>query len=422
VKHQVAVVLLAGLLVREAFSFWTGHPFDFELWVRTGYWVDRGMSPYDIVPSAPGLSFANDFSSAGESTIGYLPFWPLLLGGIYWLYSIVGFGDRFVYYFLIKQPIIVADLLLGYLIWKYASSRRPEAARWVLSFWVFSPFTIIISSVWGMFDSVAMLPVAASLVATRSSVKAGLEGLAIWVKSIPLVYAIPLALSGRDKARNLALEIAIPLAGVIVPVLLLNWNVVTAFATLGSTTNKGGQSMSLMGVFYYLQVLGVVGSWPQLLLTGVSLLWIPATLAATILSYRWFGFATDAGRLRSLLLCTTTFMIFKAQVNEQYAIYLLALCLLDIAVLKPGRRWVYLAITGVTMAYLLANNVDLLRFISPLYPGAVYADYVLDQSLGETRYAALMITSIAFAALNVVYFKLIADERTGHLFRNSRKR
>ena len=27
-------VLLAGFLVREAFSFWTGNPYDFEVWLR----------------------------------------------------------------------------------------------------------------------------------------------------------------------------------------------------------------------------------------------------------------------------------------------------------------------------------------------------------------------------------------------------
>ena len=44
-------LLIVGLLIREAFSFWTGHPFDFELWVRTGFWVTHGLSPYGVLPS-----------------------------------------------------------------------------------------------------------------------------------------------------------------------------------------------------------------------------------------------------------------------------------------------------------------------------------------------------------------------------------
>src|SRR5579864_8159844 len=80
---RVRTILALGIIVREAFSFWTGHPFDFEIWVRTGYWVVRGLSPYAPLPFAPGASFANDFGNGNNAAIGYLPFWPLLLGAIY---------------------------------------------------------------------------------------------------------------------------------------------------------------------------------------------------------------------------------------------------------------------------------------------------------------------------------------------------
>jgi len=58
---RVRTLLVLGILAREALSFWTGHPFDFEIWVRAGYWVARGYTPYASLPFAPGASFANDF-------------------------------------------------------------------------------------------------------------------------------------------------------------------------------------------------------------------------------------------------------------------------------------------------------------------------------------------------------------------------
>src|SRR5206468_12504221 len=45
-------LLLLGLLVREAFSFWTGHPYDFELWIRNGYFVSQGATPYSAYLSS----------------------------------------------------------------------------------------------------------------------------------------------------------------------------------------------------------------------------------------------------------------------------------------------------------------------------------------------------------------------------------
>ena len=72
--------------------------------------------------------------------------------------------------------------------------------------------------------------------------------------------------------------------------------------------------------------------------------------------------------MQSLLLCTITFMIFKAQVNEQYAVYLLALTLIDVAVWNPGRKWLYVSITVAVMAFLILNNVFLVRFTAPVNP------------------------------------------------------
>ena len=123
-RHRVAATLFLGLLVREIFSFWTGHPSDFELWVRLGYALNHGGDPYAVLPPVPGLSFANVFSALNAATVAYLPFWPLVTGLMYVIYSFVGFGNRFAYYFLLKQPIIFGDLALAYLLYSYASAKN----------------------------------------------------------------------------------------------------------------------------------------------------------------------------------------------------------------------------------------------------------------------------------------------------------
>src|SRR5208282_4511079 len=113
--RRLWTILFLGLLVREVFSFWTGHPSDFELWVRLGYAMAHGGDPYGPIPPVPGLSFASVFSATNAPTIAYLPFWPLVTGLMYLAYSLVGVNDRFVYYFLLKQPIIFGDVSLAYL-------------------------------------------------------------------------------------------------------------------------------------------------------------------------------------------------------------------------------------------------------------------------------------------------------------------
>ena len=410
-NRRVGIILIAGLVLREVFSPWTGHPFDFELWVRTGYWVAQGVSPYGVISSAPGLTFASGYSPSAESTVAYLPFWPLLLAGIYKLYALVGFGDRFVYYFLIKQPIILGDVLLGYAIMKYVRAKGSKSGEAVLSMWLLSPYTVILSGIWGMFDALAVLPVVVALSVASGTQRSALEGLSIWVKSIPVIFAIPIAASGKNKLRNLILAGLIPAVGTLGAIVLLRWPISIAFATLNSTVGKGGQSMSAVSVFFYLQNLGVVNGWPGPLLDVLGLVWVPALLIVTWLAYRWFGFDTERGLVRSLLLCAITFLLFKAQVNEQYAVYLLALALLDVGAWSPDRRWLYFSITAAVTGYIAINNPALVSFSAPLYSQAAEVNQSFDMALGPIRFSLLALFSLAFSALNVFYFYLLVKER-----------
>lgn len=125
-SQKVLLILLLGVLIREAFSFWTGHPSDFELWVRLGYAFTHGGDPYGILPPVPDLSFSSTFSEQNTATIAYLPFWPLVTGLMYATYSLIGFGNRFAYYFLLKQPVIAGDVGLAYLLYSYVSAKQPR--------------------------------------------------------------------------------------------------------------------------------------------------------------------------------------------------------------------------------------------------------------------------------------------------------
>jgi hypothetical protein len=405
IKKPVALILV-GLLVREVFSFWTGHPFDFELWVRTGYWVAHGVSPYGVLGPVPGLTFAYPFSPTGESTIGYLPFWPLLLGGIYQLYALIGGGDRFVYYFLLKQPTIIGDVLLGYFISRCVRAVRPEFANTALALWLFSPFTIIISGVWGMFDSLAMLPVIVALDTRREAARSALEGLAIWIKSIPLIFAIPIAFSGEKKVRNLAIAVLFPVLASLATILIAGWPPNTVFATLQSTVTKGGQSLSATGLFFYLIQFNVIGPISPLAMKVIGYVWVPAEVIAAWLGYRWYGFSTRKGLVQSLLICAIFFMLFKAQVNEQYGVYILALTLVDLS-WNPSRKWLYASLTAADMVFLLVNNVFLVRFTSPVYPDWSSTEFMLSQMMGRWTLTLEVASTVAFASLNVVYFLMI---------------
>jgi hypothetical protein len=409
-------MLILGVVVREAFSFWTGHPFDFEIWVRTGYWVVRGFSPYAPLQFAPGVSFANDFGNGNNAAVGYLPFWPLLLGAIYGLYSAVGSGNARVSYFLIKQPVIFADVLLAFLLFVYVRRQNPDLAPKVLVLWLFSPVTIIISSIWGTFDSMAMVFVMMALLAPPGRARSAWDGVATFVKSIPVIFILPLSYSRENRWVNFAIALGIPVLSTAAIVLLAGWPVIgqqyTVLGTLENTLMVYGFPLSLWGTWVFLSTVNAISSSTFLsVLSWGVFLWIPAVAVASLAARHWFGFGTERSVVQSLLVITLVFLLVRGQVNEQYSIYLLGLLLVDAALWNPKRMRLFYVVSAVVIAAIVTNNVLMIRFLSPVYPNALQVEANLIASTGQLRNVLLYLEGLAFSGLNIWYLAALIKER-----------
>lgn len=406
-RHRVGAALFLGFVVREIFSFWTGHPSDFELWVRLGYALNHGGNPYGVLPPVPGLSFANVFSGLNAATISYLPFWPLVTGLMYVIYSFVGFGNRFAYYFLLKQPVIFGDVALAYFLYSYVSAKNSPRAAWALLFWLLSPFTIIISGIWGMFDSIAMAFIMISVMSSSYVRRGFWTGLGILTKSVPVIYAIPTTIRRARDSFELLMAIALPALFSFAVFLILHWPFSTIESALLSAAGKGGESMSVWDSFFYLIYLGALPPLTPGVYRVLGLLWIPAVIVSTFLAFRMFHFDTDYGLIQSLIVVTLVFLIFKARVTEQYAIYLLSLSAIDVAVWNPKRKIMLLLTTSVALVYLVSNNYFLIRFLSPIYPDFAQIESALYQTIGQVRYAVNFLAGSIFTFLNVQYLRAV---------------
>jgi hypothetical protein len=401
---KLRFLLLIGLLVREAFSFWTGHPFDFEIWVRTGYWVAHGASPYSDMPLAPGVSFADDFGYSFGAAIGYLPFWPILVGGLFKLYVLLGSPTRFLYYFLLKQPVIIADVLVAYYLYRYVEKRGSDKASFVMKVWLFSPFNIIVAAIWGMFDSIAVLFVVFALTARPGAYRGMWAGLATFAKSIPIIYTIPLS-RGPKSIRNLALAIGIPVVATLVIVWLMGWSFTIFGTTMQSTLSTGRQSLSAWEVMFYLNSIGWV---PNSALTFYyqwgGYIWIVAVAIATVLSYRWFGFDTERGIIQSMLLITLTFLLLRGVVNEQYSLYFFALALIDVALWSPQRKRLILVGMAAVVLFNATNVLLFIRYVAPIVPQALTIEANIVATIGPERNALLILEAAVFWAVEICYF------------------
>jgi hypothetical protein len=367
ISGTVPKYLLAGLVIREVLSFWTGHTYDFEIWVRLGLYMQHLGNPYTTLPYVQGLSFA-PYPLTGS--ISYPPFSAFIFAGIYRLYLSTGVTSRFLYYFLLKQPMVLSDLAAGLVLAQIAlHSLGNESARRIFKIWMLFPYAIIVSSVWGALDPIALFLILSSIYYFQQGrmIASGITlGLAIYLKTLPVI-ALPVLLmqpkSGlREGLQLSSLSLLIPFLGTIVPAVGLGWGFNGMFNNFSYQVII--PSYGALSALSPLELLHLP-AWSR----GVTgLIWLPALL----LSYYY----VDKGRFCLIEGLMTVFLVFSVSrpfLPEQWAIYPLAFLLLSRNTIG---NFVGLAIAG--FAGLVANNTLLVKFFSPVSVTAFNWEYTIN--------------------------------------------
>jgi len=422
-RRDLLILLAAGLIVRELLAPWTGHPWDLEVFARVGYYVANGTNPYILLEPVEGITFA---PYGSMTSVGYPPLWPLVCGFIYSVYAVVSqlLASPLVYYALLKQPAIFADILCAVVSYRLVGGGGSKA---VLLFWLFNPLVIIISSVWGMFDSVVVLPVLLSLallVRGRSSAGGLALGLGTVMKLVPIIYAPVAFLFSRSRLRFALLFAASVAASILLPFLLLGWSPTGFLFSMASQAVNIRDAPAVGGLtaFSIFEVASMVfpGRVPAVLLTALSFLWIPA-LGIFYLRLYWSTLKGWAGRLRGrcpkreplqfamgealrlLIIASLIFLLTRPWVSEGTVLYLASLMLIDVALFHTNRRELFKWIWVIALMFLVTNNTLLIRFLSPVTNLALPLDLAINNGLitGPVRLVVKLIFSFSF------YFALL---------------
>jgi hypothetical protein len=407
----LAGVLLLGLLIREGFSFWTGHPYDFEVWIRTGHAVAAGQNPYSMNwPAVPGVSIA--YPATLLPSAAYLPFWPLLTGGIYRLWEVIGGGNRWVLYLLLKQPGIWADVATAWMLHRLTLRWTGDAALALAaaSFWSFFPYAILVTAIWGQFDSIAVLVVLATLT-TRGPIERNLLwGIGILVKWLTAIFLPFEFFRGRGIRRvAVVLGVAVPLGLTALVFLTLHWGTVGATAGTISQSHGGGYGMTYA---YILSIPPFSGDLDRLpiLYAALTYLWIPGVLIAGWFAALWVKERRPSEELRATMLVLTVFLLLRWGLYEQYMLYIFSLLALDFVAFHPGRRGFAVYLFVLSFAELLVNNDLGIRYLAPLSPGIwPYAESIdATGPWAVFRYWALLVFAVVVTVSLIQLIYLIA--------------
>ncbi len=368
-------------------------------------------SPYTGLPFYPGVSFA---PPALMGSTSYPPLSPFLFGVTYRLYLALGEPSRFLYYFLLKQPIIISDVATAIVLFRMIRlSKNSDLGRTALLVWLYFPFAILVSSVWGALDPVALLLIllAAYYFTTSKHVaSASLLGLAIFLKTLPVV-ALPVLLmqSGTGLNRRLsyaAISLGIPAVGTLAPAVLLNWGFVGLYQNFSFQA-----AIPSYGALSILRALAFLPSVPGVIHFLTGLIWIPILFVAYFYIQR-----RGLALLQGLLVAFVAFSISRPFLSEQWAVYPLALLL---TIVNKTNLQHFIGLSVPATVFLIADNTLLVPFLSPLSVGFYKWNFYIDNlsPYGTARMVALsVLASLYFAEAlltllgkrSIVYKTLVA--------------
>ncbi len=373
--------IAVGLAIRELLAPWTGHPYDFEVWTRLGFYMQNLGNPYRTLPYVHGLSF---FPSANTGSISYPPLSAFIFAITYKLYVLLGEPSRFLYYFLLKQPMVWADVGSAIVLAKILLfSGDAKSARTAFLLWIYFPLGIIISSMWGQLDPVSLFLTLLAIyyfLASKWFVSAAMLGLSIYLKTLPIVF-LPVFLMQARTSRNNRLgyslvSLAIPIAGTLVPAIGFNWGYQGIYNNFSfQVVSPSPGEMSALGLVY----LGL--ALPNLAQLVTISIWLPLLLIGYI--YIWKrGLPLASG----LLLAFLYFSISRPFLPEQWSLYPLALLLL-IQTRENIGHFLGLAISSTT--FLIVGNPLLVRFFGPISASAFDWDIFINIINNQSVYVAL---------------------------------
>jgi Gpi18-like mannosyltransferase len=212
--REKALFLTLGLLIRVLLAPWTEQRFDNyvnRLWCSLVY-------GYDLYPFEPHMPFAYPLILRYSFPpiwlyiiLSLFPMWSMMSGYNFpeepaslWKHGI-DVNNIFESYrsfvpqalplldFFFKLPNVMADVGIGYLLYKLAKNSKHEKA--VLFIWLFNPYTIQISAVWGLFDPLCTFLAFYSvylLSKRKFFLSAMFLSLGVATKMYPLFFLVPI--------------------------------------------------------------------------------------------------------------------------------------------------------------------------------------------------------------------------------------
>ncbi|MGQ4893537.1 MAG: glycosyltransferase 87 family protein [Candidatus Njordarchaeia archaeon] len=403
-------VYILALSIRLFLLAFTGEDWDTYVFITVArQFITRGIDPYSVAAETPPYVY-----------IPYVPFTPnwyaypplplFIFSAFYFIYLLLGVSSNLLERFFIKLPLALNDIVLGYLSYKLVMelSKDKLKAEKVEFIILLNPYFIIISSVWGQFDAVALTFFLISLlfaIRERLFISSVFFGLGLLTKQtvaflLPFLLVFIFRKKGLGEAIKFTFSVALLFLLVSAPFLI-----VSPVGYLGQLLffhlGRPPHGYNLFFVVYYLpQVFAsYIGlsefqrNALEIILNNlVSALSFAALFAGIIhIAMRQLGNNYDLNEEKGLIyasmLGSIAFLLFSKVTNEQYFAYAIGLMFifsivndsekiykvsfylsiyLSLSILIAGMRFVMFISPAILVAIFGRKMAEMLWGLSPL--------------------------------------------------------
>lgn len=400
-KHFLIILISLGLLTRLMLIPLPGFKIDIGDWFA---WSIR-LSHFN---------FAQFYSK--DVFTDYTPGYLYILSLLGFLKTLLLIPDN-IFYLLLKTPAIIADLIIGIIIYKEVQKYvSRKIALLTLSATIFSPVIIFNSSIWGQIDSILTVFMLVAVIALKKNkliLSSIFFGLALLVKPQALAL-LPLFAFFLINRFKLSCLFKLLMPGIFIIFILTfpffpNQTLINFAQHILNTANE--YSYSSVNAY---NLWGIVGFWikDNTIWNNLSYqTWGYVLLITYWIILGYFYFKKKLSLYATSALAAMGFFFLPTRVHERYLYPAIVFLVLTATFLKSR---LLIVLTGVLSLLHLLNLYYVYVYYNEIYlklPKLLY-NSIFYNFLADNSKSLSLISAFIFILISIILFKYAISEKT----------
>ena len=405
---RIFLLFFTAFLIRLILAPLSAKGWDIYIWWETSVKIVDQHRIFNFYERNPAMHYALP------------PVWAFIIAIIYWIHPTSHWENDLLFRFLIKFPIILADIAVGFLIYRcvFMLTNKRRTSELASALWLFHPLVIFASSMWGIQDSIPVLFLLSSvyMLFKDHDVKGGLMyGLSIMTKpytvfAFPLLWACLLRRSWKKSATFFASTFLVIVA-ISTPFLMsdraeyfINAQIMHAFERVDIAHQTSGiyQLLALINSLRIYRIPDVVFR-----------VWIPVTIALEVVSFIFIYLSDMSYGVKlniASLLGALYFVTLSSHVHATFMVLPIPFLITDVITQKRSRAFILVSV--IPFAYYLA--FPSFFTVPPLSSWEAILRNFMETRFGELTYGIILniVAPLAFFIGYLVYiiqlFRVVA--------------